>query len=155
MKRIKSGSLNQKLLDAIKKAGGIYAEEAKKRYTKGETKNRYRSDPFVSSPEHHAPFNTGGYVHGRTADELHIDDPIDHFHTSGFKSSFYEWFTMYGNPYGHFTDKTYKAEKRHSQSLLTMYGWTGIWNSLNTVQKIKVFRSVYNAENASIIDYDE
>jgi hypothetical protein len=49
-------------------------------------------------------------------------------------------------------NKTYRAEKIHPQSLLTLYGWTGIWNSLNTVQKIKVFRFVYNVENAEIYE---
>ena len=45
-----------------------------------------------------------------------------------------------------------KATKIHPQSLFTMIGWSGIWNSLNTVQKIKVFRFVYKVENASIIN---
>jgi hypothetical protein len=47
---------------------------------------------------------------------------------------------------------SYHAEKIHPQSLLTLDGWTGIWNQLNTVQKIKVFRFVYKVENAEIID---
>jgi hypothetical protein len=48
----------------------------------------------------------------------------------------------------------YRAEKIHPQSLLTLYGWTGIWNSLNTVQKMKVFRFVYKVENAALIGWE-
>jgi hypothetical protein len=49
-------------------------------------------------------------------------------------------------------EKTYRAEKIHPASLLKLYGWTGIWNSLNTIQKIRVFRFVYKVENSEIIN---
>jgi hypothetical protein len=137
MKRVKSSSLNQKLLDAIKKANGRFSEEAKKRYSK---KDYYHSDHFDDVP------NRGG----RYVDEIHIDDPIIGKHPN-YANNFSEWFNRYGDPFRHVNCRcTLEYEAEH-ESLLTMLGWSGIWNDLNTVQKMIVFRFVYKIENAEII----
>jgi hypothetical protein len=162
MKRVKSGSLNQKLLDTIKKAGGKFSEEAKKKYAKGNTPNSYYHSDHFDNATHTGGIwnhmNMNNSCNGKNANEIHIDDLIRGKHPwqgtcmddNGWIYIDADW--AKDNKEDIDPDKFYHAEKIHPQSLLTLYGWTGIWNSLNTPQKMKVFRFVYNVENAVIIE---